>query len=463
MMSTLFYGLTSELRGWSSERSITCTSEKAGKMRFPIFILFIVLTSIKSNSQHLKIITSDRSTVVVTIMDRMAKDLALKDFKGIQDNNLRKKLTARTYRLTDGRVIVEFFDRQGIAIGSMEDFEKLAEVIFVKNNVWKLKKNLSYKIEITPELAAVILQHEKTKRLPFESESPADFTIDVYELSTGQLLYVEKSGVRQWQTLFPDMKTLASENLVIGEQYYSSKREEDEMKLLANGDPLDDFEPNEHQVYPKYLDPIIKNHELTLLQKEVYVSPFYSNLYQSKKGYFVLIQEVNQKNGAGDKMPILSLGIYKSIEEIKVLQERYEKYKNEGSWSEHLFHKVSKMYGANFPNHVAQLIKQLPNLLNFDTDQLSMDFEGLKIIDEAIKWNATNYALFDDWFPSALAYYGQFYIQNKYKGRWAVTFDSEHNVWIPVVLLPDGTPAFDSNEFCKSMYEGPIPMEWGLR
>jgi hypothetical protein len=105
----------------------------------------------------------------------------------------------------------------------------------------------------------------------------------------------------------------------------------------------------------------------------------------------------------------------------------------------------------------------LPKLLNFDAGQLGLDFAGLKIVDDAIKWNAVNQALFDKWFPSALAYYGQFYINHHKEGQWTAKFDSAENVWIPAVLLPDKTPAFDSNDFYKNMFEGPVPMEWGLR
>ena len=38
--------------------------------------------------------------------------------------------------------------------------------------------------------------------------------------------------------------------------------------------------------------------------------------------------------------------------------------------------------------------------------------------------------------------------------------DSENKVWIPEVLLNDNTTTFDSNDFYKSMYEGPIPIKW---
>jgi hypothetical protein len=385
------------------------------------------------------------------------------EFKGVQDNTLRKLFTARTFRLNNGKVLIEFFDRQAAVVSSLDDFKKLEEATFVLNQVWNLKKNVSYRIPVTPEKAAEILRTEKLERLPFESPSPGDFSIYVYELTSGQLLYLEKSNERQWQTLYPDIKTLCSENSTISEQYYTSKGSEYEMKQLALGDPLEDFEPNEHMVYPSYLEAIVKSHGLTLFESNIYVSNFRSNLYQSKNGYFMLIDEVNQKNGAGNKMPILTLRLYHAIEDVRAQQSQYERLTAEGYRSEHFYQKISDKYGRNFPEHVRQLVNALPALLNFDEEQLSFDFDGLKIIDEAIKWNATNYALFDKWFPSALAYFGEFYIKNRKRGSWNATFDSEHKVWIPEVLLPDGTPAFDSSDFYKSMIEGPIPMEWRLR
>jgi hypothetical protein len=295
------------------------------KMKLFILALLLFLVNLNATSKDLKIITSERSTITVVILDSAAKDLVLRTFNGIQDNNLRKTGTARTYRLTDGRILVEFYDRQAAVISSMDDFKKLGEVTFIKNRVGNLKANISYKIDLTPERAAELLHLEKRKRLPFESESPKDFTIDAYELSTGQILYMERSGVQQWQNLVPDVKTLLSENTIVREQYYAARGEQYEMKQLAGGDPLEDYEPNEHVVYPEYLDAIIKSHELTLLENKVYVSQFHSNLYRARNGYFMLIEELNQKNGAGDRMPVLTLRTYKSLDEVRAKQEQYKK------------------------------------------------------------------------------------------------------------------------------------------
>jgi hypothetical protein len=382
----------------------------AGKMKLVALHLFLLIATLTATAGNLKVITSDRSTVVVTLLDRTAKDGTLKQFSGTQDNSLRKQNTARTYRLKDGRILIEFYDRQAVVVASMEDFKKLIEITFVKNRIWNLKKNISYKIELTPENAAKILQHEKVKRLPFDSDLPEAFTIDVYELKTGQVLCIQKSGNNQWQTLYPDLKTLSSDNTSVAEQYYELKEENYEMKRLAMGDPLEDYEPNTHLVYPSYTDAILKSHELTLLKHKVYVSDFHGNLYQSKKGYYVLIDEEHQPNGTGSQMPILTLRIYGSLDELDTQMELYEKQKEQGTQSEHFYQKISDTYGQDFPKHVARLMNELPKLLNFDKDQLLLTPEGMKVVDEAIQWNSADNESFDTWYPAVLAYYGQFHI-----------------------------------------------------
>src|SRR5688572_32527665 len=97
----------------------------AGKMKLVALHLFLLIATLTATAGNLKVITSDRSTVVVTLLDRAAKEGTLKQFSGAQDNSLRKQNTARTYRLRDGRILIEFYDRQAVVIASMEDFKKL--------------------------------------------------------------------------------------------------------------------------------------------------------------------------------------------------------------------------------------------------------------------------------------------------------------------------------------------------
>jgi hypothetical protein len=148
------------------------------------------------------------------------------------------------------------------------------------------------------------------------------------------------------------------------------------MKVLASGDRLSDYDFNDHLFYPKYLKDLIKYHRLTLVEQKIYVSDFFGNLYKSENGYYILVDEVNQKNGAGNKMQILSLRIYETLQQVRDAQTKYEAFKSKGVTSEHFYQKISDKYGEKFPEFVPQLIDTLPSILNFDKEQLSFDEFG---------------------------------------------------------------------------------------
>lgn len=429
-------------------------------MRQLLLIIF-TLTALNSFSQKLDITTIDKSKVLATLLDSAAKSQLLTQFNGRQDNTLRKKWTARTFLLSDKKVLIEFYDENAVLIDNIEQFKKLEEVRFVKNTIWNLKKNISYKIELTFEKGKQIIDKENPERLTqYKSDLPQWYDFEVYRLNTGQILFLDKSENFQNAAIFPDIKTLASEKTSVLEEEYGSQDDEHLMKKLASGDRLPDYEENFYLIYPKYLKDLIKNHKLTLQEQKVFVSDFFGNLYKSENDYYVLVDEVNQKNGAGNKMQILSLRIYETLQQVKEAQEKYEAFKNKPVTSEHFYQKISDKYGEKFPSFVKQLIDELPSILNFDKEQLSFDSLGIDLVDEALKWNGTNYKLFDTWFPSTLAYYGQCYITDKQDGKWSMYFDKESKVWIPEVKLKDGTSAWDWIDFYKDLYEGPIPLRW---
>jgi hypothetical protein len=425
-------------------------------------VLFIfTLTTLDSFSQKLEITTIDKSKVSTTLLDSASKSKLLTQFNGKQDNSLRKKWTARTFLLSDKKILIEFFDKQAVLIDNLNDFKKLDRIKFVKNTVGILKKNISYKIELSFDEGYQVAKNEKPKRIEnLKSDMPEYYDFDVYELSTGQILFLDKSQNFKKAIIYPDLKTLSSDNTTIAEQVYSSEDDEYLMKKLASGDRLLDYDINDHLIYPKYLKDLIKNHKLTLTEQKVYVSDFFGNLYKSENGYYILVDEVNQKNGAGNKMQILSLRIFETLQQVKDAQANYEAFKNKGVTSEHFYQKISDNYGESFSRFVPQLIDTLPMILNFDKEQLSFDSLGMDLVDEALKWNATNYKLFDTWFPSVLAYYGQCYIANKQDGKWTMYFDKESKVWIPEVKLKDGSSAWDWIDFYKNLFEGPIPLRW---
>lgn len=217
-----------------------------------ILLIIFTLTTLNSLSQTLDITTLDKSKVVVKLLDSKSKSELLTQFNGRQDNNLRKKWTARTFLLSDGSIIVEFYDKNAVLIDNLEKYTKLEEIRFVKNTIWNLKKNISYKIELTFEKGNNIVQVENPKQLKnLKSEMPEHFDFEVYQLNTGQILFIDKSQNFKSAAIYPDLKTLSSENNTIAEQVYGSDDDEYLMKKLASGDPLLEYEPSDHLIYPK--------------------------------------------------------------------------------------------------------------------------------------------------------------------------------------------------------------------
>jgi len=414
-----------------------------------------------SYSQELEIITTNKNKVKTLILDSLATSKILTEFNAKQNDSLRKKWTSRTHTLSDGRIIIEFYDKQSVLINSIQDFQKLEQIRFTKNTIDFLKKNISYKIEIGFETGKHLVENEKPEHLgQFVSDLPEYFDFKVYQLKNKQILFLDKSKNFKNAIIYPNLKTLCSDNISIQEQYYYSEDEEYLMKRLASGDRLDDYQYNDHVIYPKYLSELIINHKLMLIEEKVYVSNFHGNLYKSDRGYYVLIDEVNQKNGAGKKMSIVEIRFYETLEQVRNAESNYQNFKNKGVTSEHFYQKLSDSYGKEFPEFVPKLIEGIPKLLNLDNQHLTFDEQGMDLIDEALKWNGNEYDFFDKWFPSILAYYGECYKRNKNDGEWKMTYEEESQVWIPELILNNGKSAWDWRRIYKSLFEGPIPMRW---
>src|SRR5258708_23930944 len=118
-------------------------------------------------------------------------------------------------------------------------------------------------------------------------------------------------------------------------------------------------------VYPKEIKMVIQNHKLSLIENKIYVDQFYGNLYWSKSGYYVLINEINQQNGAGKKMSILTARVYEKLEDVKKTQITYEKSKQREFHLENFYQKISDKNGKSFTYYITQLIENLTPLLNF--------------------------------------------------------------------------------------------------
>lgn len=116
-------------------------------------------------SQKLDIISLDKLETSVIVMDSISTSNMLTQFEGKQDNSIRKKWTSKTFKLSNGKILIEFYDKQSVLIESLEDFHKLYKIRFVKNTIGFLKKNISYKIELTFDEGIQIIEKEKPKRL----------------------------------------------------------------------------------------------------------------------------------------------------------------------------------------------------------------------------------------------------------------------------------------------------------
>jgi hypothetical protein len=425
--------------------------------QYLLYFIFILL-SLTGASQKMVIVTVDNSKVELLIISDPDKHKLLQEFSGKQDNTIRKQWTARSYRLSDNRIIVEFYDGQAALINNITDFNKLNEVRFIKTYIDFLKKTISYKIELSYDKAIDLVQSRNPKKLDqFKSESLDYTSIDVYELPAGQILSLNTTQHSKSAAIYENIKALASEcNDVLDEQYGDM---DTASAKFVKGDALLDYETFGQFVYPQDEKTIIQNHRLSLVETKVYVEPFYGNLYRSERGYYVLITEADQKNAVGNKMGILIAHVYESLEDVRKARTKYEKLKNEGVKSEHFYQKISDKYGKDFPLYTQQLIEALPGALNFDKEQLAFDSIGMAIVDEAILWNHPDYTLFDKWFPGVLAYYGQCYMTGKGDGNWVVRKEKEYNVLVPHLVLSGGEDAFDILEFYKALYEWPISIK----
>jgi len=98
------------------------------------------LATFNSYSQKLDVITADKSKIQTLLLDSASKSRLLPQFNGKQDNNFRKKWTARTFLLSNGKILIEFYDKQAVLINNLDDFKKLDKIRFVKNTVGFLKK-----------------------------------------------------------------------------------------------------------------------------------------------------------------------------------------------------------------------------------------------------------------------------------------------------------------------------------
>ncbi len=191
-------------------------------------LLFIfILTTFNLYSQRMKIITLDKTQIEATLLDEATKKLLLHEFDGKQNNAFRKMWTARTFVLSDGKIIIGFYDKQAVLIKNLDDFRKIDRVRFVKNDIDFLKKNISYKIQLHFDEGNAIVLRENPRKLDYlKSEMPEYYDFEVYKLNTGQILFIDKSENLKCATIYENLKALSSENNRIAHLVYDSEDDE---------------------------------------------------------------------------------------------------------------------------------------------------------------------------------------------------------------------------------------------
>lgn len=406
----------------------------------------------------MQVINLRGDTVVVETVSNEQRQQLINLLAGTQMPSLRKQYTARTYSLSDGRVLVEFFDRQGIILQSAADLERLRGVKFFKTYVDFLKRNITYKIELSLEDGKALAQHSGVRLTQFVPEMPEIFPYEVYRLPTGQLLKLILQSVRRKAIIYADLKGMCSEDAEILGQVYGGL--EEATTRFINGDAQLDYNPPEFLIWPSDESKAIASHDLQLLEKHVYVSDFYGNLYRSPEGYYVLLDDFSQKDAGGhNPIGIGTARIYRTLEEVRTAKAHYQRRKKEPIRDEHFYQHISERYGQRFPMLVPSLIDTMAKTLNIDRADLTLDSAGLNVLDEAIYWNHDSSSLFNAWYPGVLGFYGTCYIRARNEGVWAVEKEGELDVWVPHVVLQDGDAAFDSNQFYKTLSEWPVPLQ----
>jgi len=429
--------------------------------------ILLSLLPVLTLAQKKTIITTQGDSIEITILLDTERRHLIDSLHGKADVRSRKEHAARTYKLSNSQILIEFYDRQGALVQNETDLVELQEVRFFKTYVDFLKRNITYRIDLSYEKGIELARHRGKLLQEFKSSLPDYHQFEVYQLSTGQLLYLNHTRNEMTAAIFENMKALASQSDDVLAQVYGDI--EAAAAKFLQGDPLWDYNPQEFFVWPRDEQTVIKNHRLKLVERKVYVDDFFSNLYQSDGGYYVLLNEFNQKDKRGvEGLGIGQARVYKTLDEVKDARQKYQENRSRARESEHFYRNLSDRFGKEFPAMIPQLIDTMCRVLNIDKSQLTYDSLGIGLVDEAIHWNHDNSHLFNQWFPGALAFYGECYRLVKKDGKWEMRQEKEEvafkervtlrKILIPHLALSNGIDAFDSNDFYKTVYEWPTSL-----
>lgn len=97
-------------------------------------------------------------------------------------------------------------------------------------------------------------------------------------------------------------------------------------------------------------------------------------------------------------------------------------------------------YTADFPLHIARLIRELGTTLSLSDDDLDRSLRSLELLEEAIRAHGGGHAALKELFPNLVAYMGDVLIDRN-GGSWYMLWRPDYAVWEPYVVT-------DAGEFC---------------
>lgn len=430
-------------------------------MRTILLINIILNLTIAYNFYGMKIIYPNQFEVDLQVLNEKELKEILETKNGKVHESLSKELTARTYSLSTKQIVIEFFDKSGVLVNDQNDYDHLKRVRFIKNKVEFLHPRISYYFRITENEADQLIKEYNGKHLKkYKSEFEEYFSFKVFQLSNNQVIIRYEND----SYLYEDLEALAFYNNQITFIHYPNGADSGRDKFI-NGILSNQFNINNYHVYPNEADKIIQSHQLIPIQREIKFDRLINSiLYQSPKGYFILMEDFNQINPRTNKK--LGFGeatIFKTKEEFEkqyqeVLDWR-ERYDSDPELSQgvHIYKDLSDKYGKDFPNHTMEEINKLPAILNFDANKLEFSENCVSILTESIRWNFGDDEFFNQLIHPILAYIGE-YQKSQGKGDWNMKLDREGKVWEPRFTNSDGQDVIDIIDLYKYFYEA----EYGL-
>jgi hypothetical protein len=410
----------------------------------------------------MKIIYPNKINVEVQLLSKSELKEIVQNRNGKVSERFHKHLTARTYEIDSNQLIMEFYDGQGILINDAEDFQALESVRFIKNKIGDLHPRVSYYFKLTELQVRNLINDYVIKELKIYErilEHEYDYSFNVFQLSTNQVIIKGEESAEAY--LYEDLEALAFDNEEIYSVRYDYNKAKEE---FFKGIVSTEHNINDYSVYDYEVDSIIKNHELRLVQTNIqYELHFFSNLYKSKRGYYILMEDFNQKALNGRKLSFGFIHFFKTIKEFELeyekKQEYYKKFRyniREFPNGVHVYESLSDKYGEKFPIYALEEMNKLPLILNFDSRKLGFTSECKTIINESLKWNYGGEVFFQSIIHPLLSYIGEY---NKFNdsGDWAMTY-REDKTWEPRFRNSDGEEVFDILRLYEDLYEA----EYGI-